>query len=475
MNRKHACILLALLLILPAALSAKQKKDKNTPLKPRIVVLTDIAPANIEPDDMESMVRLLVHADLYEIEAMIATGGWNSSDRAYPTEWLDSLKTCIDAYEKDLPNLMKRSSQSGFLPTESENRQQAIGYWPSAAYLRSRTMLGSLELGYEKLGSENNSAGSDFIIRLADEKDSRPLWILAWGGANTLAQAIWKVKQERSEAEWRKFIRKIYVYTITDQDVSINKRENHRISSHYWMRKTCGKDLHFVWDESAWISQNGIGKANWKEYTTHIQGHGHLGKIYPNYKWGVEGDTPSFLHVTPNGLNDPTVPGHTGWGGFFDWELSPDGETYCYTNCQPETRQISQKYEKRFYPAIFANFAARMDWADKGKGNRNPVVCIHKDKGTGVIRMSPKAGTTVTLDASKSYDPDGDALSYTWWVLPEAGTYNGQVVIENAHGKQANIMIPQDASGKAIHVVCEITDNGTPQLTSYRRIVFLPE
>jgi hypothetical protein len=37
-----------------------QHKD----LKPRIVVLTDIAPVDVEPDDMESMVRLFVHADL---------------------------------------------------------------------------------------------------------------------------------------------------------------------------------------------------------------------------------------------------------------------------------------------------------------------------------------------------------------------------------------------------------------------------
>ncbi len=475
MKRKSYSILFILLLALPILTAAKPRERKNTPLKPRIVVLTDIAPANIEPDDMESMVRLLAHADLYEIEALIATGGWNSSDRSYPTEWLDSLKTCIDAYEKDLPNLMKRSNQSDFLSLEVENRQQAIGYWPSAAYLRARTMLGSLELGYEKLGNGNNSAGSDFIIRLVDEKDPRPLWILAWGGANTLAQAIWKVKQERSDAEWKEFLQKIYVYTITDQDVSINKRENHFISSHYWMRKTCGKDLHFIWDESAWLSQNSIGKEHWNEYATHIQGHGHLGKIYPNYKWGVEGDTPSFLHVTPNGLNDPTILDQAGWGGFFKWDISPDGETSCYTNHRQETKKISQKYENYFYPAIFASFAARMDWAKEGKGNRNPIVCIGKDKGIDVLTINPKIGKSIILDASKSYDPDGDALSYKWWVLPEAGTYTDTIQIENAQNSRATIIVPTDAAGKTFHVICEVTDNGTPQLTSYRRIIFSPQ
>ena len=34
-----------------------------TPPKPRMIVLTDISPADHEPDDMESMIRLLVHAD----------------------------------------------------------------------------------------------------------------------------------------------------------------------------------------------------------------------------------------------------------------------------------------------------------------------------------------------------------------------------------------------------------------------------
>ena len=138
MKRKTISILFILLLVLAIPVIAKSPKGKGAPLKPRIVVLTDIAPANIEPDDMESMIRLLAHADLYEIEALIATGGWNSSNRPYPTEWLDSLKTCIDAYEKDLPNLMKRSNQSDFLSLEAENQQQAIGYWPSAAYLRTR-------------------------------------------------------------------------------------------------------------------------------------------------------------------------------------------------------------------------------------------------------------------------------------------------------------------------------------------------
>lgn len=440
-------------------------------LKPRIVVLTDIAPADIEPDDMESMIRLLVHADLYEIEALIVSGGWNSSGRAYPNSWKDSLSTVINVYEKDLPNLMKRSEQTSFLSLKEESEKQRIGYWPSADYLRSRAMFGSLELGVEKLGEDNHSDGSDFIIRLVDEDDNRPLWILAWGGANTLAQALWKVKKERSETEVEVFVSKLRIYTITDQDVPYGDAKNFAFSSHQWMRQEFGKNLHFIWDESAWLNQNGIGAKNWNEYATHIQKHGNLGSIYPKNKWGVEGDTPSFLHVLPNGLHDPNESRQTGWGGYFEWGLSRDGITSCYTNANSEAKRISDKYEHYFYPATFANFAARMDWAKEGKGNRNPVVIVNKKKGRSIINISSRAGKTIKLDASKSYDPDNDRLSFRWWIMPESGTYTGDLEIQNVDSNCAAIVVPADATDKTFHVICEVTDDGEHKLKAYRRIV----
>ena len=59
------------------------------PLKPRMIVLTDISPANHESDDMESMIRLLVHADLFEIEGLVATTGWSYSQAS--TDSLDLI------------------------------------------------------------------------------------------------------------------------------------------------------------------------------------------------------------------------------------------------------------------------------------------------------------------------------------------------------------------------------------------------
>lgn len=441
-----------------------------TPLKPRMVVLTDIAPNTIEPDDTESTIRLLVHADLIEIEALVATTGWsNRGGQERP----DIIHDLLNAYEKDLPNLQKLSGQMAFSPDES---RQEIGTWPSPRYLRERTVLGSKTRGQAFIGAANRSAGSDLIIQLADEKDDRPLWVAVWGGGNTVAQAIWQVQQTRSPAELKMFLHKLRIYTITDQDAAqkTGNTINYPDSSHQWLRREFAHDLLFLWDECAWKFQNNTGKSHWTEYEAQIQNHGNLGALYPKYKYGVEGDTPSFLHLLPVGLSDPDVPGQGGWGGYFERGQGPDNATVAYVNKAGAANATSTKYQKQFYPAIFNNFAARIAWAKDGKGNRNPVVAIKDDRSLAILINTSAAGATVTLDAAKTADPDGDKLSFKWWLLPEAGTYTGEIQLAHADTNTATLTIPSDAAGKTFHVICEVTDNGTPNLTSYRRIIFQP-
>ena len=210
-------------------------------LKPRIVVLTDIGPAEVEPDDNESAVRLLSYADRFEIEAIITTIGWNCDP--YPEEWAEYLYRVIDGYAVDVNNLKKRSGQTGF--QESEERQE-LGYWPSADYIRSRSVMGSTRAGIGVIGEGNDSPGSELLIRLADEDDPRPLWVCSWGGANTLSQAIWRVQQTRSEDELKAFLRKFRLYTITDQDMVYAMRMDRAYSSHQWLRREFPDDLLFV-------------------------------------------------------------------------------------------------------------------------------------------------------------------------------------------------------------------------------------
>ena len=433
------------------------------PLKPRIVVLTDIS--QDEPDDHQSLIRLLVHADMYEIEGIVLTTGWT---KRHPRKDMDKALGVIDAYEKDLPNLIKRSNQTGF---SHDDERQEIGYWPSAQYLRDRTMFGSMVMGLEFIGADNDSEGSELIIKLADEDDDRPIWVAFWGAGNTLAQAIWRVQHTRSESELKSFLQKVRAYAIADQDTK--PRTSLDLSSHAWMRREFSDDLLFIWENCAWWYQVGTARrGNWPNYETHIQGRGNLGRQYPKYRYGVEGDTPSFLHIMPNGLNNPDEPTQVGWGGYSEWGLGEDKNGYAYVNRTGDAHTICRKYAEYFYPAIFNNFVARMDWAQEGKGNRNPVVVVNGDHSLDILTLKPRQGAAVKLDASKSTDPDGDALSFKWWVQPEAGSYTGTVEIRNRFSNQALIEIPEDSAGKTFHVICEVRDDGVPNLTSYRRIIF---
>ena len=461
MKTKISQILITLILFLAPFFS------NAAPLKPRLVVLTDIS--SWEPDDHESLIRLLVHADLYEIEGIVITTGWSMDNVNQHKQFKDIATGVIDAYEKDLPNLLKRSNQTGFA---HDNDRQEIGYWPSAQYLRDRTMFGSMRMGMSFVGAANNSDGSNLIIKLADEDDDRPIWVTFWGGGNTLAQAIWQVQQTRSETELKTFLHKIRAYAITDQDRP--QKSGFDSSSHAWMRRNFSDDLLFIWDECAWKYQNGTGKANWSKYETEIQNHGNLGTDYPKYVWGVEGDTPAFLHIMPNGLNNPDKPNQAGWGGYSVWGKGEDNNGFSYVNNTGNAYNICRKYEDHFYPATFNNFAARMDWAKDGAGNRNPIVIIEGEEGINCITKTPQPGTTVILDASTSSDPDGNGLTFKWWIQPEAGTYTQTITISNNNSGKATIQVPSNSLGKSFHVICEVTDNGIPNLTSYRRIIFEP-
>jgi hypothetical protein len=156
--------------------------DGSISHRPRIIVTTDLG---ADPDDDQSLVRLLVCANEFDIEGLIvSTGCWKKNQSN--TDMLDRI---VDAYGEVLPNLQRHAK--GF---------------PSYEYLKSISVLGQTGYGMSDVGDGKDSEGSDLIIASVDKEDPRPVWVQFWGGGNNLAQAIWKVRNTRSEEELAKFL-----------------------------------------------------------------------------------------------------------------------------------------------------------------------------------------------------------------------------------------------------------------------------
>lgn len=178
--------------------------------KLRIIVLTDI---ENEPDDAMSLVKFLTYSNQWDVEGLIATTSVHQKMEL--ATW--RIKEIVEAYGKVQPNLLKHEP----------------GY-PTMDYLLSVIKEGRADYGMNAVGEGMDSEGSDWIIKAVDKDDSRPVWILVWGGPNRLAQALWKVNNLRNNEQVKDFDRKLRVDTISDQN-----------DCGPWIRKNF-KDLFYI-------------------------------------------------------------------------------------------------------------------------------------------------------------------------------------------------------------------------------------
>src|SRR4051812_45857800 len=181
--------------LLPAlGVGPSAQADDRPQERPRVLVLTDIGN---EPDDSQSMVRFLLYSNEFDVEGLVATTSKHLKGRVIPR----MIAERVDAYGEVRDNLARH----------------AEGY-PTGAYLRERIKSGCPEFGMAGVGPGKDSEGAHLISRVVDRPGPRPVWVPVWGGANTLAQALWKVQQTRNPEEVEAFVSKLRVYTISDQD-----------------------------------------------------------------------------------------------------------------------------------------------------------------------------------------------------------------------------------------------------------------
>jgi hypothetical protein len=407
-----------------------EARSKNSTEKERVLVLTDIGN---EPDDSMSLVRFLVYSNEFEVEGLVATTSKFLRNKVN----LNMITERVRAYGQVRNNLLLH--QSGY---------------PTMEYLLSKVTAGSPKYGMSGVGSGNDSAGSELIISAVDKPDPRPLWITIWGGPNTLAQALWKVKNTRSASEVDKFISKVRVYSIEDQDDSgsyIRRTFPNLFYIYGWGWRGIGKGGDQSLVNNSWIDRN-------------VRSHGPLGALYPHIKVLMEGDTPSFLYLIPTGLEHPNHPEYGSWGGRY----AKKGGAYQDTSDSWNGEQGPETTVRRWRREFQNDFEARMDWnlQPYDKANHPPVAVFQ-----GNLQQDVRPGERVTLSASGSSDPDGNSLTYKWFFYDEPSSYNGSLTINNANSQQASFTVPDD-TGKTIHVILTVTDNGSPALSRYKRIIF---
>jgi hypothetical protein len=466
-------ILRVLLLLLIVALPtwAEDRMQTVPHIRSRLIVLTDLSN---EPDDEESLVRLLVYSDQFDIEGLIATTStWL---RQNPRE--DIIRRDLAAYAEVRTNLLKHAA--GFPPVEN---------------LLAVTRTGQATYGMVAVGQGKSTGGSRRIIEAVDGADDRPVWVAVWGGPNTLAQALWDVRTSRSPAEVDRFVAKLRVYSISDQDDSAP-----------WMRREFPKLFYIVtpsnpassleYYRATWTGiSGGRGEQTvagyhfdmvdnpWLEPNV-IKNHGPLGALYPPLKYLMEGDTPSFLGLIDHGLGWEISPAYGGWGGRYAL-YQPAGETRPIWTDHANTRDTvavekgrtetsNQATIWRWREQFQNDFAARMDWCvadDFRKANHNPRPVLNDNRSTDVVMIFAKGGSTVKLSAEGTdAGDDGQRVSVTWWIYPEAGNIRSAALTQT-NGLNTQVVLPPANNSGTVHVILQAEDDGTPHLFAYRRVI----
>lgn len=462
-------LLLCLLAVLAPALAAD---------KPRVLVTSDG-----EIDDQCSLVRFLLYANEWKIEGLVTSSSqYHWQGHKWPGD--DWTEPFLKAYAEVFPNLVKHDA--GF---------------PSPEYLRERTLLGNVKTEGEM---EEVTAGSQLIVKvLLDRRDDRPIWVQAWGGTNTIARAL-KTIEEKHPERMAEVAKKLRFFFIWEQD----KTYQDYIRPHWGKYEilTIISDqfeaIAYRWKQVQPDAMQKFFEGAWMKANI-LENHGALCALYPAHTgkdkgfeagdFRSEGDSPSFLHTIPTGLRNMESPDWGGWGGRYvrvrenTWLDPVPVPGYVYpkgrwwgnngwgrmslregTTTTAEQRREYFKPLWRWTDVMQNDFAARADWCVKDfkDANHAPVVRV-----TGSLDRIARPGETVKLTATAS-DPDGNKITGRWWHYAEAGSAIGTVAIANSDSlDRASLVVPNEP-GKQLHIVVEVTDDGTPSLVAYQRIVF---
>ena len=513
--------LLLVLICLWANLAGAQSPGME--IRPRIVITTDP-----ELDDNNSLIRFLLYSADADVEGLIyASSGYHWKGDGKGTKWYVpgreyarfGLDTCpcatwrwaknerfiddaVEAYEKVYPNLKVHDPN-----------------YPLPALLKSKIRYGNIEFDGD---FSKNSPGSDLIKSLMLDDKPGKLFITAAGGQSTIARALKSIQDEYGNTtQWdaikKKISKKVVLLPSGDQDDTYAKyikpnwpdieyRQFLAGPNYGYGAQLHAKPADSIYFTPSWMKENVSGRGPlgaayrvWGDGKQMVKGDrldyfgfaGYTDKqlrgmgyavwmpVQPKGAWLGEGDDPTFMNILGNGLRAYENGSYGGWGG----RVIGNREMNVFSTPADDTSQqamaaamgsMTARLNKvaagypDFFPAAQRDFAARLKWSVTPRfadANHAPVVQIE-----GPLNVLASPGETIRLNGAVS-DPDKDKVSVKWWQF-QVGTYPGKISIVAPDASQTKIFIPKDAvSGQTIHVILEATDNGSPSLTAYQRVI----
>ena len=444
--------------------------------KPRVFVLTDI---ENEPDDAMSMVRFLVYANQWDVEGLVADDVGSPEEQggrvAHPRN-----RRCLRA---------RCATTSSFTSRAFPARCAALGHRRRPA-----------RLGMAAVGEGMDSSGSELLIKAVDREDRAAVLGAGLGRAeraragavegprHALGQAAAAVRRQaarlydlRSGRQRRRGSARLFPTCSTSpargsrgRRISLLDLERHQRRQIPWALRWRG---FFHRRQSLARREHSSAKARWA-------------RNIRTSKFLMEGDTPSFLNLIDNGLSNPEHPDWGGWGGRYEfytprmrkWFSNPKRDhsgpmptMRCWAWMATGTPPIRRRSGAGAQPSRMISPRA---WT--GPSRPTPRRITRRSPASRIpIGSPPKPGDRITLSAEGSTDPDGNRLFYIWSYYPEAGTLSvatgrsGEpVTIENANARDASFIVPKNfLKAGTMHIILAVTDDGTPALTRYRRVI----
>jgi hypothetical protein len=489
----------SVLLVYLHAAGAALAQSADLSVRPRTIVTTDP-----ELDDANSLVRFLLYSADVRIEGLIYASSrfhWKGDgkgtvfsrpNREYSpggknhcpcTSWRWKpgeryIDEAVDIYAEVYPNLRIHDPD-----------------YPAPEYLRARIREGNVEFEGD---TSKDTPGSDLIKSVLLDDEGGPVYLQAWGGQSTIARALESIKlQYAGSPEWPRIVAKVskkaIIQAFGDQDET---------NASYIKPEWPGIEYRQMATATWGYGARGVVRPEFARYLTsawtreHVSSVGPFGRFYrvwgdgkqmspgdlfdyfgldlpveqlrargyqvwtpPQEKgaWISEGDSSTFMNLVDNGLRAHEDASYGGWGG----RSAPDRDAAGATPRDYATA--------RWFEFAQLDFAARLKWTVTptfAGANHAPMVSV-----AGGTNLSAAPGAEIRLVAT-AHDPDGNALSTTWWQYADADTYPGAAAFSSTSTPATTLVIPIDARpGQTIHAIAQVTDDGSPALTRFQRVI----